>query len=521
MRAFLAAVAISISAPALAQSVTIASGKLEGVRLSTGVRAWYGVPFAAPPVRDLRWRAPQAVAKWPGIFHADRPAPMCLQPMRFRTMNHYFGNEAISEDCLYLNVWSPLKATKAPVIVWIYGGGFNVGSANMANYDGGALAAKGVVRVNLAYRVGVMGFLAHPGLSREANGASGNYGLMDQIAGLKWVQQNIKAFGGDPNNVTIAGQSAGSMSVALLQQSPMAKGLFHKIVGMSGSPFGPLIAPTPLATAESQGVTLQNALGASSIEAMRDVGGDKVLATAASVARDPIVIDGKVLTGSALETFGARKQSDVPVMLGFTRDEAFSNFGPAKTVTAYDAAVRKFFPDTAEAVLNAYPAAIDADVPRALADLQRDASVGRQMAGWAKAQNQFGKAPVFGWYFTRRQPYAPGITFSDHDPATVGAYHTGEVPYFFQTLDALNLFRQTRDWTADDRAMADALSTMLVSFAKTGRPAADWPAFHPARPQLMRLDLQRSVVDWPNYAALDLLDAAPTPRPPVGGKPRD
>jgi para-nitrobenzyl esterase len=143
------------------------------------------------------------------------------------------------------------------------------------------------------------------------------------------------------------------------------------------------------------------------------------------------------------------------------------------------------------------------------------------MAGWARAQNQFGKAPIFGWYFTRRQPYAPGITFSDHDPATVGAYHTGEVPYFFQTLDALNLFRQTRDWTADDRMMADALSTMLVSFAKTGRPAADWPAFDPARPKLMRLDIQRSVVDWPNYAALDLLDAAPTPRPPAGGKPRD
>jgi para-nitrobenzyl esterase len=501
------------TAPANAQSVD--GGTIDGVTLPSGVRAWLGVPFAAPPVRGLRWQAPQPVTAWQGTYHADRPAPMCLQPMRARTMNHYFGNEAISEDCLYLNVWAPKSATKLPVIVWIYGGGFNVGSTSMANYSGEGLAAKGVVRVNIAYRVGVMGFLAHPDLTKEGGGGSGNYGLMDQIAGLKWVQRNIAAFGGDPGNVTIVGQSAGSMSVALLQQSPLAKGLFHRVVGMSGSPFGELLSPTPLAVAEAQGVKVQQALGATGIEAMRDMAGDRVMALSSGVARDPIVIDGKVLTGSPQAVFAGKRQSDVPVMIGFTRDESFANFGPAKTVAEYEAAVRKTFPQTTDIVLKAYPAKTGADVVRALTDLQRDASVGRQMAAWARAQ-QSGTAPAYAWFFTRRQPYADGIRFSDHDPATVGAYHTGDVPYWFQTFDALNLFRTTRIWSAEDRALAETMSDMIVSFAKTGVPSAGWPAFDPKRPRIMRLGTDLGVIDWPNYKALESLKAAPVaPAPPT------
>jgi para-nitrobenzyl esterase len=232
VRAFVAALALLLTAPAAAQTVAVDSGTLEGKTLGSGVRAWLGVPFAAPPVRELRWKAPQPVARWEGVFHADRPAPMCLQSGRGRTMNHYFGVEATSEDCLYLNIWSPPSGEKLPVVVWIYGGAFNVGSASMANYSGEGLAEKGVVRVNLAYRVGAMGFLAHPELTKEGGGHSGNYGLMDQVAGLQWVRANIAAFGGDPDNVTIMGQSAGSMSVSLLQIDHKAKGLFHKIIGM-------------------------------------------------------------------------------------------------------------------------------------------------------------------------------------------------------------------------------------------------------------------------------------------------
>jgi para-nitrobenzyl esterase len=499
---------LATASPVAAQTVTVESGRIEGKMLSSGVRAWFGVPFAAPPVRDLRWKAPQPLVPWQGTWHADRAAPMCLQALRNRTMNHYFGNEAISEDCLYLNIWAPRSGTKLPVVVWIYGGGFTVGSASMANYSGEGLATKGVVQVNSAYRLGVIGFLAHPELTKEGGGASGNYGLMDQIAALKWVQRNITAFGGDPGNVTIAGQSAGSMSVALLQQSPMAKGLFHRVVGMSGSPFGELLSPLPLPAAEAQGLEVQAALGATGIEAMRDMSGDRVIALSARVVRDPIAIDGKVITASPQAAFSAQAQSDVPILIGFTRDEAFGNFGPAINVRDYDATVRRTFPATADAVLKAYPARTDVDVKRAAADLQRDASVGRQMAEWARAQSRYGKAPAYAWFFKRRQPYADGITFSDHDPATAGAYHTGDVPYWLNTLGSLNLFRATRSWTEGDRELATVMSDMLVTFAKSGVPSVNWPKFNPKRPRVAQLDLDQSVIDWPNYKSLDSLRPA-------------
>jgi para-nitrobenzyl esterase len=512
MKAFVAAIALVLAGSVSAQTVSVDTGQLEGTTLVSGVRAWLGVPFAAPPVRELRWKAPQASAKWDRVYHADRFAPMCLQPLRNRAMNHYFGNEATSEDCLYLNIWAPKSGEKLPVVVWIYGGGFNVGSASMANYSGEHLAAKGVVQVNLAYRVGTLGFLSHPELTKEGDGASGNYGLMDQIAGLQWIKRNITVFGGDPGNVTIMGQSAGSMSVALLQSSPAAKGLFHRVVGMSGSPFAELLAPVPLAQAEADGLRLQQTLGASGIEAMRDMSGDRI-AAASFPRQSAIAIDGKILVRSPQLGLS----SDVPAMMGFTRDEAFMSLGAIKTVTDYRAAIAKAFPQAAEAILKAYPAPADADVARAAADVQRDSSVGRQMAGWARAQ----KSPTFAWFFTRRHPYVPGIVFSDHNPETVGAYHTGDVPYWLQTLDSLNLFRQTRNWTAQDRALADRMSDMIVAFARTGAPSADWPKFLPAKPKMMMLGEHVSIIDWPHYQDLDLLKpSAPAPSP-AALRPRD
>ncbi|HET9510772.1 MAG TPA: carboxylesterase family protein, partial [Sphingomonas sp.] len=254
--AAVALVALTAQSQPAAPVRTTDAGRVEGIALSSGVDAFLGIPFAAPPVRDLRWKPPQPRAPWSGVYHADRFAPECLQPLRSPRQNHYFGEEATSEDCLYLNVWAPRAAKKAPVVVWIYGGGFTIGSASMANYSGEPLARAGVVRVNLAYRVGALGFLAHPALSREQQGRSGNYGLMDQIAGLYWIRRNIARFGGDPDNVTIVGQSAGSMSVALLQTSPAARGLFRRAVGMSGSPFGGMLGPAPLAAGERQGVEL-------------------------------------------------------------------------------------------------------------------------------------------------------------------------------------------------------------------------------------------------------------------------
>ena len=518
-----------IAAPAIAQTaatpITVDGGQIDGKALAGGVTGWLGVPFAAPPLRDLRWRAPRAVAPWQGIYHADRVAPMCLQALRARTMNQYFGNEATSEDCLYLNVWAPAAAhAKLPVVVWIYGGGFTVGSASMANYSGEGLARQGVVTVNIAYRLGAMGFLAHPDLSREGandrGGHSGDYGLMDQVAGLEWVKRNIAGFGGDPDNVTVMGQSAGSMSVSLLQINPRAHGLFQRLVGMSGSAFGQTMNPVPLATGEAQGVKVQQALGARGIEAMRDIPGDRILAAAGPILRNPIVIDGANITASAEETFAAHRQNDVPVMVGFVRDEHFAQIGAAKTVADYQGLIRKTFPQTADAVLSAYPAASDADVPRELTDVERDMSVGSQMFNWAKANAAHGSQPAYGFFFTRRHPYTAGITFADHDPATVGVYHTGDVPYWLSSLDALNMFRTTRDWSPMDRQLAVTMSGMVVRFAHGEKPAANWPAFDPRAPKSMQLGEEVKVIGWPNAKALPLLvDAAP-PAPAPAATPR-
>lgn len=503
-----------------APSTQVEQGRIEGVALPAGVDAFLGVPFAAPPVRDLRWKPPQPRAAWTGVFHADRFAPECLQPLRGSLQNHYFGEEATSEDCLYLNIWKPRTARKAPVLVWIYGGGFNIGSASMANYSGAPLAQDGVVRVNIAYRVGPLGFFAHPELSRESGyGGSGNYGLMDQIAALQWIRRNIARFGGDPDNVTIIGQSAGSMSVSLLQQSPLARGLFRRAVGMSGSSFGGMLGPVPLATAEQQGVALAKELGTTSLAELRALPGDKL--AAAQSPRAPIVLDGHVLTGTAEAIFAARRQSDVPVLIGYTQDESFRPFGPLADRTALANALHARFGDKAEAILAAYPGE---DVARIAADIARDSTVGAQMADWARYQLRYGTQPVYGYLFTRRHPYAAGIRFSDHDPATAGAYHTGDVPYWLRTRESLNRFRVTRTWEPGDLTLERDMAAALLAFARTGTPSSpvigSWPAARLDAPRIVRLAPTSAILPWPHFADMALFAGAPPPAEPRS-RPRD
>lgn len=513
-----------LASPARAETIEVTGGTIEGITLDSGVRAWLGVPFAAPPVRDLRWRPPQPVVPWKGTYHADRPAPQCLQPLRSPRQNHYFGNEATSEDCLYLNIWAPAGERHAlPVVVWIYGGGFNIGSASMANYSGEGLAAHGVIRVNLAYRLGALGFLAHPELSRESGqGASGNYGLLDLVAGLRWIQDNIARFGGDPGNVTLVGQSAGAMAISILQQSPLTRGLFHRAVAMSGSNFGGMVQAVPLQAAEQQGLALQAELGAASLADLRAVPGDRVVA--ASTRRDPFVIDNYVVTGSAEAVFAAGRQQDVPVMLGYTRDESFRPLGPVNTLAELRTELTSRFGEQAEQVLQAYPGA-DADPARSARDIARDSSVGLQMALWARAQAEHGHAPVYGYFFTRRHPYAEGITFSDHDPATAGAYHTGDVPYWLRTRESLNLFRTTRVWEQADAALEDEMAGALLAFARTGIPRSprigDWPSFLPQAPRVVELSLDPKVIAWPNYLQTMLFVDTAAPMVPRQGAPRD
>jgi para-nitrobenzyl esterase len=510
--------------------VAVDSGSLAGTELPSGVRAYLGVPFAAPPVRELRWRPPQPVLPWQGTYHADRTAPECIQALRAHDINHYFGEEATSEDCLYLNIWAPPRragAQAVPVVVWIYGGGFTIGSASMANYNGEQLAKQGVVYVALAYRVGALGFLAHPELTAESSQhASGNYGFLDQIAALQWIQRNIASFGGDPQNVTIMGQSAGAASVSILQASPLSRGLFQRAVGMSGGALGANMGRARLLSdAEQWGRELQTILKAPSLAALRQLPADRILALQGTTGRYGPLVDGWLLPEDPNAIFAAGKQNDVPILIGYTRDEGFDAFNQAMTLADYRAQAQRWGEHSAD-LLKLYPAKDDAGARRAALDIARDATLGLQMRTWARAQTSSGKAPAYMYLFSRVHPYAPGVKFSDHDPATIGAYHTGDVPYWLQTLDSLNLFRATRNWTAYDRELATRMSAVIVSFARTGKPSLsgiDWPVYRSADERMVELGDSIRVIPLPDSSKIDFLAAHP-PREPVvgeGGRPRN
>jgi para-nitrobenzyl esterase len=459
--------------------VRIDAGLVSGTYLKPGLKAYFGIPFAAPPVRENRWREPQPVQPWEGVLTANRMQPECYQSLRSNNINHYFGDEAAAEDCLYLNLWAPATAKagdKLPVVVWIYGGGFTGGSSSMALYGGQGLAKKGVIYVAFNYRLGIFGFLAHPEATRESgHNASGDWGFLDQVAALKWVNRNIAKFGGDPNNVMLIGQSAGSMSINYLQASPLAKGLFQKAFGMSGGTIkGPGSETGKLADAEAQGVSLQQAMKAASLAALRTFSPDKVTAAAqtAGVRASPIV-DGYYLPQHTGEIFAAGRQNDLPIVVGSTFNDLGTNIEVrrATTVAEYRAAAARMYGPNAEAFLAVFPAATDADVKAAADQAATGSGMGLGARTWAKAQAATGKAPAYLFRFSRTQPYAPGVVFADHDPKTVGAYHSGDVPYWLDTQDAFNMFRVTRNWEGYDRDLAAKMSDVVIAFAKTGIPS--------------------------------------------------
>ncbi|MCX7283329.1 MAG: carboxylesterase family protein [Novosphingobium sp.] len=511
-RLIFAAIAALVSmqparAAAPSPAVQTASGMVQGKMLDRRVRAFLGIPYARPPVRDLRWKAPAPTEPWRGVLHADRFAPECTQPMRGPETNQYSGADIVSEDCLYLNVWAQAGLRKAPVIVYIHGGAFYAGSGSVGIYDGEALASEGAVFVNLNYRVGPLGFLALPELRREAPyAASGNYGLLDQIAALQWVQRNIARFGGDPSNVTLVGQSAGSMSVLALQASPLARGLFHKAVGMSGAMLdGPIRMPSR-DQAEQAGEKLQAAWKAANLAELRAMAADRLV-----VPRVPggpgtgPAVDGFVLPAAVPQIFAARKQADVPLMLGFASDEALGGLGPVSSLADYQEKARQQFGASAGRFLELYPAASDAEARTQARLADRDATMVTGMLGWALGQAANGASPVFAYEFARPHAFAPGTRFTDLDPATAGAYHTSEVPFWLGTLDAFNRYRLTRTWTAADRAMSRTMMQALLSFARTGKPQTAgfaWPQFAPSQPRLARIDQALSEQPWPDRARL-------------------
>ncbi|HNX79832.1 MAG TPA: carboxylesterase family protein, partial [Prolixibacteraceae bacterium] len=372
--------------------------------IEDGLLVFKGIPFAAPPVGSLRWKAPQPAVKWEGVKMATSYAPAAFQG----------GNppSGKSEDCLYLNIWSPAKSAdeKLPVLVWIYGGGFSFGTTAEPVYSGEKLAKKGVVYVSIAYRVGQLGFLAHPGLSAEnPDHVSGNYGILDQIAGLQWVQRNIAAFGGDPGKVTIFGESAGGISVSMLCASPQAKGLFQGAISQSGGSFGPTRKTTypgenmkTLPDAEIDGLAYAEKLGVKSVEEMRNIPVEKLPLGMGMGGSWPIV-DGVVIPDNQLRMYEAGNFNDTPILVGYNSDEGLS-FTRIKDPVQFAGSVKERYGKYADALLKAYPVT-ETSVPKTARDLARDAAFGWHTWIWARSQAIYGKSKAYLYYFDQHPDY--------------------------------------------------------------------------------------------------------------------
>ena len=481
--------------PIKSDPVSIDSGLISGTYLPSGVRAYLGVPYAAPPVRENRWREPQPLAPWQGVYTANRQAPECTQPLRSTLINRYSGEEATSEDCLYLNLWAPADAkpgAKLPVIVFLHGGVYTYGSSSAPAYSGDLLAQKGVIYIAINYRLGVMGFMAHPEItSGSPHHASGNWALLDQLAALQWVARNIAKFGGDPANVTLGGQSAGGISVGFLQASPLAKGLFARVVGMSGGAIANDTLQDTLAHGEANGVKVQQTLKAENIEQMRTMSAERVTSAAARAGYRPAaLIDGWVLPRTPQEIFAAHEQNDVPALLGSTTSDLLTNIPlrSVHTTAEYRSLAEKTFGPYAPRFLELYPASTDEAARAQGLDVAVSSGIGGWSYSWAMLQVTDGRSPAWLYRFSRIPPFHPGVVYSDFDATIAGAYHGSDLPYWLGTYKTFNLFRTTRDWTPLDVKLSNEMMDVLVAFARTGNPdtpEVKLPRFTAADPKLI------------------------------------
>lgn len=457
-------------------------GKVEG-KMDGAVRAFLGIPFAAPPVGPLRWRAPMPAAKWSGMRPATEFGHRCMQPTIYNDM--VFRDPGISEDCLTLNIWAPEAAkdkhAKLPVMVWIYGGGFLAGSTSERRQDGATLAKNGFIVVTMNYRMGIFGFFANAELAAESGkNASGNYGLLDQTAALAWVQKNIGAFGGDPATVTLFGESAGSFSVSAQMASPLAKGLFQRAIGESG---GALYSSggaafKPLKEVEEKDAEFaQTMLSATTLAQLRAIPAQQLLDAQMKKNEHGNTmhfggdVDGYFLPEGVPAIYAAGKQNDVPLLAGWNRDEG--GIDPKMTLERYKAEVEKLFPDHAAEVLALYPAASDAEAVRAAADLAGDRFIAYSTWKWIEAQTKTGKAPVYRYRFDLAAPADPNHT------GGLAAYHSSEIPYVFGNLDLLSSFGY--GWRPEDHQVSEQMQKYWTNFAKRGDPNGEglpkWPVY--------------------------------------------
>jgi len=495
--------AVVAAGGATAQEVVTESGAISGVP-DHGLSVYEGVPFAAPPIGELRWRPPAPVAPWTGTRTASAFAAACMQEgvsMPGETP------PAVSEDCLYLNIWAPARRVPGllPVIVWIYGGGYRNGSASMPLYWGDRLARKGVIVVTIAYRLGPLGFLAHPELTRESpHRSSGNYGLMDQIAALEWVHRNIAAFGGDPTRVTIAGQSSGAISVSVLMASPRAKGLFQRAIGESGGLFEPLqLAPRYLlANAERDGEKYAASLGVGSLQELRRLPATRLLGGGDAGGVTHPVIEPYLLPITPYEAFVSGQQNDVPLLIGSNAEEAraLTDVTNVKAST-FEADVERSFGPLPPPIVAAYPHATDEQARRARLDLERDLRFGWDMWTWARLQARSKRNPVYYYSFRQRPPFPVGSVYEGW-----GASHFAELWYVFDHLNQAPWY-----WSPADRKLAKVMSSYWVNFATSGNPNAQgvpqWPAFTSTDSKVLYLGDPITVDGVANINSLSVLDA--------------
>ena len=496
---------VAIGSPVAAQitTATVSGGKLMGVE-HNGTVSFKGIPFAAPPVGALRWKAPQPLKAWGGTKTADTFAPACMQDPALAAFMQIPPNG--SEDCLYLNVWTPAKTAgeKRAVMVWIYGGGFAGGATSVRVYDGTNFAKKGVVLVSVAYRLGAFGFLAHPELSKESGKGSGNYGLQDMIAGLRWVKDNIAQFGGDPANVTIFGESAGGIAVSMLSASPAAKGLFAKAISESGGALQPPLTSneggqtTPTLTlAEKRGTAFFAKIGAANLAAARAVSAEAIQkATGAALSSGfwPVA-DGNVIPGDLYVLYEQGKFNDTPVLIGTNSDEgALFVPGPTKPA-AFEDTVRAGFGAKSDRLLTAYPHENDAQALAVARNSVRDSLFAWPTWAWAHLQTQHGKAKAFVYYFDHRTPQSPN-----------GATHAAELGYVFGNLAP----PPGGSLRPEDSKMSELIMTYWTNFAKTGDPNGtglpSWPAFGKSNEAVMFLDANPGARPVPNKSQLEAFD---------------
>jgi len=469
----------SSSHVATAPIVTTSAGLVEGLS-ERDLRIFRGIPYASPPVGQARWKAPSKVKPWSGVRPATEFGPACAQPSGRDGSIYSNDLGPTSEDCLTLNVWAPVTASKAPVFVWIHGGALVSGSSKEKVYDGARLAAQGIIVVSINYRLGVFGYLAHPELSAESPlGISGNYGLLDQIEALRWIRQNIGSFGGDPSNVTIAGESAGGLSVMYLMASPMARGLFSKAIAQSA-----YMISTPelkqrkfgAPAAEEAGTALAAAVHAPNITALRAMDASALSVAAAAANFSPFGnIDGHVLTGQLVDVFDRGEQAPVPLLAGFNSGEirslTFLVLPDPANAAEYERIIRERYGDLANEFLRLYPSA---NVHESILATTRDALYGWTAERLVKKQAALGQ-PSFLYLFDHGYPTA--------DAAGLHGFHASELPYVFCTPN-----RTPPRWpripaTPEEEKFSDAMMQYWSSFARTGQPRAshqpDWPSYSP------------------------------------------